>query len=217
MSENVLTQYYAQVADLYEDKYLEPDLDEDAQAAAEHVSEALANHKVLELGCGTGFWTEFIAETAESVLATDINEIMLEIAQEREYALENVDFAQADWLDLKLPEGRQFSACFAAGMWPHVKREDYAKVFKNIKAAIGAGGFLVLIGDNNVEDFTPPTARTDAEGNTYQRRELPDGSLVEVLKNFPTDSYLKKKFATVARDIRLSRNEFFWMLTCILK
>lgn len=217
MAENSLAAYYAAVAEIYEDKYLEPDLDEDAEAAAEHVSEALANHEVLELGCGTGYWTEAIAENAKSILATDINPIMLEIAQEREFVLENVDFAELDWLNPELPEGRRFTACFGGGVWSHVKREDYTKVFKHLRQILGAGGFVVLVDDNFVEDFTPPTARTDAEGNTYQMRQLPDGSRLEVLKNFPSDSFLKKKFSAVARDVRLSRNEFFWMLTCVLK
>lgn len=217
MAENKLAEYYAAVAEVYEDKYLEPDLDEDAEAAAEHVSEALANHEVLELGCGTGYWTEAIAENAKSVLATDINPIMLDIAQERDYVLENVEFAEVDWLAPRLPEGRRFTACFGGGMWSHVKREDYGTVLKHIKSAIGTGGFLVLVDDNFVEDVTPPTARTDAEGNTYQMRQLPDGSRMEVLKNFPSDSFLKKKFSAVARDVRLSRNEYFWMLTCVLK
>jgi hypothetical protein len=31
-----------------------------------------------------------------------------------------------------------------------------------------------------------PISRRDADGNTYQRRTLDDGSVHEVLKNFPT-------------------------------
>lgn len=217
MKREALANYYAQCAESFDEKYQEPDLEEDAYAAAEHISEALANHDVLELACGSGYWTQHFADAAKSVLATDINEIMLDLAQDHDYPEGKVEFAIADWHDLTLPEGRKFSACFAGGMWSHIRRDEYNSVMANICKALGSGGLLVLIDDNVVEDFTRPTARTDSDGNTYQIRELPDGSRVEVIKNFPTDSYLKKKFATIARDIRVSRNEFFWMLTCVLK
>lgn len=217
MKRKALAEYYAHCAESFDEKYQEPDLEEDAYAAAEHIGEALENHVVLELGCGSGFWTQHIAETAKSVLATDINEVMLDLAQDHDYPEGKVKFSMADWHDLPLPEGEKFTACFAGGMWSHIRRDEYDSVFKSIRKALGSGGLLVLIDDNVVEDFTRPTARTDSDGNTYQIRELPDGTRVEVIKNFPTDSYLKKKFATIARDIRVSRNEFFWMLTCVLK
>jgi SAM-dependent methyltransferase len=217
MKREALADYYAQCAESFDEKYQEPDLEEDAYAAAEHISEALANHDVLELGCGSGYWTQHIADAAKSILATDINEVMLDLAQDHDYPEGKVEFAIADWHDLKLPEGRKFTACFAGGMWSHVRRDEYNSAMSNIRQALGSGGLLVLIDDNVVEDFTRPMARTDSDGNTYQIRELPDGTRVEVIKNFPTDSYLKKKFAAIARDIRVSRNEFFWMLTCVLK
>ncbi len=190
---------------------------EDADEVAEYLETALANKSVLELGCGSGFWTETIAQSASAMLATDINDEMLELAQERDYPEGVVEFAKTDWLTLDVPEGRPLNACFGAGVWSHVKREDYSKVLANIRRVVGAGGVLILVDDNTVEGFTRPVARTDAEGNTYQIREQADGARVEILKNFPTDSYLKKKFSAVARDIRLSRNEYFWMLTCVLK
>lgn len=217
MKREALADYYAQCAEQFDEKYQEPDLEEDAYAAAEHIAEALAERDVIELGCGSGFWTQHIAESAKSVLATDINEVMLDLAQDHDYPEGKVRFAIADWHNLQLSDDTKFNACFAAGMWSHVRRDEYDSAFKNIQKICSSGALLVLIDDNVVEDFTRPTARTDSDGNTYQIRELPDGTRVEVIKNFPTDSYLKKKFAAIARDIRVSRNEFFWMLTCALK
>lgn len=214
---DVLANYYAQCAASFDQKYLQEDLDEDADAVAEHLETALADHDVLELGCGSGFWTETIAYSARSVFATDINDEMLALAQERDYPEGVVQFAKADWLTMDIATPPRLSACFAAGVWSHVKREDYTKVLGHIRRLIGAGGVLILVDDNTVEGFTRPVARTDAEGNTFQMREQADGQRVEILKNFPTDSFLKKKFSAVAREVRISRNEYFWMLTCILK
>jgi hypothetical protein len=75
---------------------------------------------------------------------------------------------------------------------------------------------LVLIDSNYVEGSSTPIAHTDAEGNTYQIRTLA-GERYDVLKNFPTDSALRKRFAAHAREIRVLRMEHFWMLSCRLK
>ena len=78
---------------------------------------------------------------------------------------------------------------------------------------MGKDGLLVMIDNTYVEGSNTPIARTDLDGNTYQIRRLDNGERYEVLKNFPTDSTLRKKLGTVLRDIRVLRLEYYWMLS----
>jgi ubiquinone/menaquinone biosynthesis C-methylase UbiE len=60
--------------------------------------EALANlhfNSILEIGCGTGKNTSFLAQTGESVYAVDFSEGMIEKAKEKVQA-ENVRFSMMD-------------------------------------------------------------------------------------------------------------------------
>ena len=212
----VMLSYYAQRAANYDDVYQKPERQEDLQELEDGLIETLQDKRVVELACGTGYWTEKISPYVESLHATDINQTMLDIAQAKKYPEENVSFTLADVFALPAKD-YDVNCCFAGFLWSHIKREEYAAVLAQIKNAVGSGCQLVLIDNNYVEGSSRPLARTDAQGNTYQLREQEDGSRVEIIKNFPTDSFLRKRFADVARDIRVSRNEFFWMLTCILK
>ena len=75
----------------------------------------------------------------------------------------------------------------------------------------------MLLDNTYVEGSSTSIARTDAEGNTYQIRTAPDGQRYEVIKNFPSDSTLRKKIGSSVREIRIARLEYYWMLTCRLK
>lgn len=113
--------YYAQRAKNYDTIYAKPERQNDLQELAERVSVVLENHTVLEVACGTGYWTERFATSAQSVLATDINQIMLDIAQTKNLPEGKVKFAIADAFDL--PQG-DYSACFAGFWWSHVKKKS---------------------------------------------------------------------------------------------
>jgi ABC-2 type transport system ATP-binding protein len=52
--------------------------------------------RVVEFGCGTGFWTKAIAGHAQHVVATDLSEEMLEVAQEQLVGFDNVWIQKAD-------------------------------------------------------------------------------------------------------------------------
>jgi ubiquinone/menaquinone biosynthesis C-methylase UbiE len=212
-----MSKYYAQRAKTYESIYQKPERQSDLLAMQERICEVLKNHKVLEIACGTGYWTERYAPVASSVLATDINQAMLDIAQTKTLPAERVQFAIADVFAMPAANAQQYSACFAGFLWSHIKREEQADVLAQFGKAAGKGSVLVLIDNNYVEGSSTTIARTDLEGNTYQLRMQEDGSRVEIVKNFPADSFLRKRIGPVAKDIRVFRNEHFWMLTCILK
>lgn len=210
-----LAQYYANIAEEYERVYDKPERQEDLEELREKVADVLEGHTVLELACGSGYWTEVIAETADSVLATDINEEMLALARERELP-DSVTFARADAFNL--PEDlAAFTAVFAGFWWSHVKKEDQEKYLKHLRARLGKDVLLVLIDNSYVDGSSTVIARTDLEGNTFQFRTAASGERYEVLKNFPNDSHLRKKFANAAREIRMKRLEYYWFLSCRLK
>jgi ubiquinone/menaquinone biosynthesis C-methylase UbiE len=213
-----LVQYYAHSANDYERVYAKPERQDDLEALHEKVAELLSGHKVLEIACGTGYWTDTIATTAASVLATDINEDMLALARARGLDAGKVQFSLADAFDLPaaVTDGA-YTACFAGFWWSHVKREDQERFLTQLRNKLGKDVVLVLIDNTYVDGSSTVIARTDAEGNTYQIRRTADGTRYEVLKNFPSDSTLRKKMASSVREIRIVRLEYYWLLSCRLK
>ena len=217
MMHEAMNKYYAQRANTYDTIYQKPERQADLITLQERVGAALKNQRVLEVACGTGYWTEKYAPVAASVHATDINQAMLDLAQSKQYPPARVQFSLADTFAMPAATAGQYSACFAGFLWSHIKREEQADVLAQLAKASDKGSTLVLIDNNYVEGSSGPIARTDLEGNTYQLRMQEDGSRVEIVKNFPTDSFLRKRIGLAARDIRIFRNDYFWILTCVLK
>ncbi len=211
-----LAAYYAKRAATYENVYDKPERQADLALLHDHVRDALCDHDVLEIACGTGYWTRDLAQTAASVLATDINPEMLDIAHAKGLPADKVKLALGDVFDLQVEEGK-FSACFGGFWWSHVRRQDQAGFLVQLREKLGKDTLLVLLDNVYVEGSSTSIARTDLEGNTYQIRTLPNGERHEVLKNFPTDSALRKKMGASVKNIRIVRLEHYWMLTGTLK
>ena len=68
-----MIEYYKKRAKEYEDIYKKPERQKSILEYQDYIKELFQNRNVLELACGTGFWTETLTETAKTVLATDIN------------------------------------------------------------------------------------------------------------------------------------------------
>ena len=60
--------------------------------------------RLVEFGCGTGFYTEALAGKSHTVLATDISQGMLDVAK-RQVTAANVIFQAEDCQQTSLPEG----------------------------------------------------------------------------------------------------------------
>ncbi len=210
-----LVEYYATCAAEYEKIYAKPERQVGLANMRERIRGLLQEQSVLELACGTGYWTAQFAETAAFVYATDINQDMLDVARSKNLPEKKVEFALADAFAL-LPQP-EITACFAGFWWSHVRREKQSSFLQMLRDTLGKDTLLVLVDNVYVEGSSTPIARTDVEGNTYQMRTLDNGERYEVLKNFPTDSALRKKLASAVKEIRIERTEYFWLLSGRLK
>lgn len=217
MITNQLAQYYAVNADNYDQVYAQEERFDDLDDLQEMVAELFQGHKVLELACGTAYWTDLIAEVADSVHATDISPEMIALAETRGLDEDIVSFGIMDAFDL--PDGLegQYTAVFAAGLWSHVRREEQEKYLKTLRAKLGKDVLLVLLDESYVDGNSMVIARTDAEGNTYQILTADDGQRYEIMKNYLTDSTLRKRFANAAKQIRVERLQYYFLLSCRLK
>lgn len=205
-------EYFTARAATYHDVYERPEQREELLLLQDTLSELMEGHAVLEVGCGTGYWTQQIAEVADSITAVDSNPAMLAVARQMED--DRIEWVQGDATNL--PASDAYTACFGGFWWSHLPREQQAAWLSGLQKKLGKDTLLVLIDNNYVEGSSTPIARTDAEGNTYQIRSL-NGERYDVMKNFPTDSALRKRFADHAREIRVKRTEHFWILSCRLK
>src|ERR1700681_4926958 len=106
-----LMSYYAARAAEYDDVYRKPERQDDIRSLRALLRELLSGHSVLEIACGTGFWTEEIAVTASHIRATDVNDSVLEIASDRLRRCQNVTIDRDDAFALTRAGG-DFTAAF---------------------------------------------------------------------------------------------------------
>ena len=209
-------EFYAKSASSHDRVYDKPERQDDLAEMRELVAETLSGHVVLELACGPGYWTRVIAESADSVVATDINPEMVEMAKLRALPADKVQYRVADAYDLPADLG-SFTAIFIGFWWSHVQRADQERLLAQLSKKVGKDTMLVLLDDCYVEGSSDTVARTDLEGNTFQIRTAEDGQRYEIPKNYPSDSGLRKKLGSSVREIKITRLEYYWLLTCRLK
>lgn len=205
--ETTLEEYYAKRAAEYEKIFEKPERQADLARMRADIPACFAGARVLEIACGTGYWTPLIAARAESVLATDYNEETLAIARAKKYAKANVRFEQAD--AYALPSWPQkFSACYAGFWWSHVPLARLDQFLRGLHARLQPGARVVFMDNRYVEGSSTPISRTDAEGNTFQSRKLSDGTRHEVLKNFPGPAELR---ARLGREVEVTEYQYYWL------
>ena len=205
-----MKEYYARRAAEYEKIYLKPERQADLRRMEEIAGDAFPGLSILEVACGTGYWTKFAAASAKSILATDFNDEVLELAKQKDYGTCAVSFQRADAYTLEgVPPW--FDAGFHAFWWSHMPRRKIGEFLDAFHSRLKPGAPVVLIDNRYVEGSSTPLSRTDEHGDTYQTRSLEDGSIYEVLKNFPAADELKAQLADRCRDIQITLLEYYWV------
>jgi SAM-dependent methyltransferase len=204
--------YYGRRAREYEQVYAKEERQEDLAQVRKIVGAAFDGQDVLEVACGTACWTEAFADSARSVMACDINSEVLEIARGKDWGTNFIEFFEAD--AYALPEfDRQFSAAFSGFWWSHIPRSWLSSFLDRLHKNLRSGSKVVFIDNRFIEGSSTPIFRIDEFGDSFQQRILADGSVHEVLKNFPSESELLSAVSESASAADVLLTDYFWILS----
>lgn len=229
-----LQAYYAARAAEYDRVYLKPERQADLRQIEAWLPARLAGRRLLEVACGTGYWTRLIAPVAAHLLAVDASPETLDIARRRVPA-ERVLFRVGDAYELSECTGRsgrdeskeseahrdcsrpaepsqRFDAAFAGFWWSHVPRARLREFLQGLHACLEPGARVVFLDNRFVPGSSTPVSEQDAQGDTWQQRRLDDGSTHRVLKNFPTEAALREAVAGLATDVHVTTWAYYWAL-----
>ena len=211
-----MVSYYAERATEYERIYNKPERQADLRQLRNFVERTFAGADVFELACGTGYWTEILSRTATSVVATDINEEVLAIARSKSIDTRKTTFRIAD--AYHLPDFIQsFTSGLSVFWWSHVPKARLRDFLRDFHRIFASGARIIFIENCYVEGSSTPISRTNEHSDTYQMRQLDDGSTHEVLKNFPTESELRAAVEGLATDVRIEFLRYYWVLSYMAK
>jgi len=163
---------------------------------------------VLEIACGTGYWTQYIAPRASSLFAIDTAAETLSIAKGR-LDIQSVIFQIGDAYDLpKMPEN--LNAAFAGFWFSHVPKSRIRKFLKGLSYRLKPDSRVVFLDNLYVEGSSSRITDEDSEGNTYQTRQLANGSSHKVLKNFPTELEMHDAIKGIGHTAHWTCWDYYW-------
>lgn len=204
--------YYEQRQAEYESIYAKPERRKDLAWLEAELSGLVSGRRVLELACGTGYWTRRIAESALSVHATDATPQLADSA----LASCRTDNVTVGTLDAyAIPQGSGHDCVVAGFFYSHVPVKERERFVAGIAAAMKPGSRLVLFDNRYVEGSSTRISRRTPSGDTFQVRYLSDGSSHEVLKNFPDAAELHAVLDRYCGDVTIQESRYFW-LACSL-
>ncbi len=204
-----MEEYYRERASGYEEIYRrdDPARRKELGRIAQAMKKYMSGRRVLEVACGTGFWTEKLSVVAAGIVGVDLSLEMLELARRKRYKCP-VDFVVGD--SYCPPFKREsFDACLAGFWFSHVPKHKICEFFEGLLSILG-GGSRVFMADNV---FVPGVGgeliKKVGDVDSYKLRRLGDGREFLVVKNYYSAAELGDVLSPFARDFSAEGNVWF--------
>lgn len=162
----------------------------------------LNGRSVLEIACGPCFWTSQVSPAVLSIVATDCNESVLEMARCKPLDWDKITLQAADAYQLPLFHKR-FDACMAVDWFSHVPQSRFHEFLRGVHSKLVSNAVVVFC--DQMPGPQSVTELRDEEGNHLQERKLSDGSVYRVIKHFLTDDEFKSVLAPYTSEVMIER------------
>jgi SAM-dependent methyltransferase len=212
-----LIEYYSQRAPEYEEIYHrgDPTRQAELKQIADEIRRTFGSRRVLEVACGTGFWTKILLEVAAEVVATDASTAMLDLARQKLGRHPALRLEQVDAYEL-LSLGGNFDAALANFWLSHVPRARIEQFLQQLHARLKPGAVIFMADNMNVAGIGGELVRPEGSLDTYKVRQLKDGSVHKILKNYFTADELSQVFRPHCRGLEMfCGTAYWWVRYCV--
>ena len=210
-----MEEYYRRRAKRYEEEFYQGSNNvrqRELEIIAEVSKKTLENRRVLDVACGTGYWTQIVSETARSIVGTDIAQEMLEIAKTKKYNCP-VSFCKGDAYCLSF-QNDFFNGGLTNFWFSHIPKSRIRLFLKDFHRLLQRKSTIFMA--DNVAGKGEELIAKKGDNNTYQLRKLKDGSEHSVLKNYFSVDELMGIFGKCARGFSRENvfyGKYFWYLS----
>jgi demethylmenaquinone methyltransferase/2-methoxy-6-polyprenyl-1,4-benzoquinol methylase len=165
---------------------------------------------VLELACGTGWWTERLARGAGTLTCLDASPEAMEINRARLVGagLMLPHYVEAD-LFAWTPD-RAYDVVFFSFWLSHVPPERFDRFWGAVAQALKPGGRAVLVDSLPDETSTARDHRMPDEAGLQERR-LNDGRTFHIVKLFREPQELTSRLADLGWQAEMSRTPTYFV------
>lgn len=181
----------------------------DVEAARTRIARIVAEMQptgaVLEIACGTGLWTEALADLAERVTAIDAAPQALAIARERVSA-GNVTFEAADVFAWTPPD--RFDVVFFSAWLSHVPNARFDEFWHLLRGLLAEGGRVLFL-DEHVDERDKE--RYLPGEDEIVERQLEDGRTYRIVKNFIDPEPMQRRLRDIGWDCVIRRDGPDWV------
>lgn len=178
--------------------------------AEEALTAAQLAGDVLELACGTGWWTERLARTARSLHCVDASPEVIAFNRARLIGagLPLPDYEVADLFAWE-PD-RTYDAVFFSFWLSHVPDRQFDHFWSLVAKALKPGGRVFFI-DSAPSETSGPLDRCEPEMAGVQQRKLADGRAFGVVKIFYDPAGLSARLAALGWRVDVSRTPSYFI------
>jgi len=169
------------------------------QAEVAVVEQSLREHivggEVLELACGTGLWTQLLAQLNRRVMAVDASPEVIEVNRARTHS-DHVHYVLADLFSWT-PPAAQFDAVFFGFWLSHVPADRFEAFWTMVRAALRPTARVFWI-DSLLEPSSTARDHGPLDHSGVVRRRLNDGREFRIVKIFYEPADLKQRLSRLA-------------------
>jgi demethylmenaquinone methyltransferase/2-methoxy-6-polyprenyl-1,4-benzoquinol methylase len=203
--------YYARRAAEYERVYESPRWQDDLAWIRTRLPAFFADRRVLEVACGTGYWTRVAAERARSIHATDVNDDTVALARAKTCAAPLASERRDAYAPAAGPA--RHDAGLAALWLSHVDLARMDEFLRAFHGRLEPGAPVFMFDERASEERRTPSSRVDDAGSRYQMRRLAAGEQrVEIVKNLRDRDALTRRLGPHATDLVHRELRCFWVL-----
>jgi SAM-dependent methyltransferase len=181
-------------------------------AEVEEVRRALAafdpRGQVLELACGTGLWTQLLAQTAETITAVDSSPEVLALNRARLHAA-RIEYVEADLFAWQ--PAQRYDVVFFSFWLSHVPPERFDSFWATARACLGPGGRVFFVDSRHEPTSTARDHTLGGVDGTRLPRRLNDGREFSIVKVFHEPEALAARLAEQRWTVTVRATERYFL------